>query len=946
MTTCLLTLSSLGLTAGAASGQNVWSEQGDADELPGTAQTVLGYGELNFILGSLNPADLTDIDMYRFRIAETAAFSVNMTGTPVVDANQKDTQLYLFDHEGRYVTENDDLASGSLLSEFTPGSISGFDPGEYYLAVGLFNNDPVYENGSSSNPVVGWDQNVQASEGGDYRLNFTATTFINDSPSPLERIAFASGDSAGFETPTINDAGDVAFYADNYTQGEAIYADYRGFGEISATDGVTGVVIDGTPLLETSTGFVVGDPADHPGSTQHGGVFADREFAFNRYGVYQRASLDTDGDPFTDSQAAIQIGDATASGRSVRIRLGDTSLAEIDVSSSILPFESLNDISVGQNADHVSGWLNTIYFPDSSLETSAQFSTLQGGAFQPDENDIVSYEVEGGSIQTVSIFPSDSYGILGNTFSTSTDNGNSVYSHVYIAIGIGAPFLVGEYAQTSDFLIETEFDDRAHSDAGTLVLAPNSSRIYLAETDQTILQTNGNLNTAAGTLNQLGKWIQFNNAGDVVTPAFVDTQSVYLSTNIADPAGSAKVLLRHNQEVSDGNGRFVVNANSGAPFPFTFHLNNGGQLLFESEVAGSSTSNRGLFLTDGIDTLTIARINRELDPFSTLTDFELRSGADSGGQQAFNDWGQVAFKAIYDYNVSGIISESREGVFVYTPELSFRELTPGDTSTTLWDRAENWTLSIAPAPVHHVTVGSARFVNDLDTETHIRSLQLDGVLGTSALHTFRTEEDFTLADAGALQIAGLPAATGPAFVVGGGLHLDGSLLLLGFDEAEAGDLYTLFEAEGGITGQFASVEAPLLDGSLSLTVLYDANAVRLAIESLLLAGDYDASGDVGAEDLALVLANWGADVVDGEVPDANWTHTDGVTAPNIGADELALVLANWGNTTAIPQSLADITAVTGLDERRVRQLVPEPAAGLVLLLAMPVWRRRKSTTLN
>ncbi len=107
----------------------------------------------------------------------------------------------------------------------------------------------------------------------------------------------------------------------------------------------------------------------------------------------------------------------------------------------------------------------------------------------------------------------------------------------------------------------------------------------------------------------------------------------------------------------------------------------------------------------------------------------------------------------------------------------------------------------------------------------------------------------------------------------------------------------------------------------------------------MVVADYDNSGRVGQSDLALVLANWGQAVADGEAPTLLWGNMLSVTAPIVGQDELALVLQHWGDTTAILSQLNAITAVTGLDEQQVLQLIPEPTGAGVLLATLLFARR-------
>jgi hypothetical protein len=141
----ILSLLSLAPIASAA------DEQGDAGALPATAQDLTGPG-LETINGSV--ADAEDIDMYRVCLDGGGTFSASAVGGTAVD-----TQLFLFDSSGRGVYANDDERETVFQSLLPAGhALTPQAQGEYFLAVGAYNLDPVSGSGlifPSTDGVVG-----------------------------------------------------------------------------------------------------------------------------------------------------------------------------------------------------------------------------------------------------------------------------------------------------------------------------------------------------------------------------------------------------------------------------------------------------------------------------------------------------------------------------------------------------------------------------------------------------------------------------------------------------------------------------------------------------------------------------------------------------------------------------------------------------------------------
>ena len=175
------------------------------------------------------------------------------------------------------------------------------------------------------------------------------------------------------------------------------------------------------------------------------------------------------------------------------------------------------------------------------------------------------------------------------------------------------------------------------------------------------------------------------------------------------------------------------------------------------------------------------------------------------------------------------------------------------------------------------------------------------------------------------------------------LHVTDSVLLGGklsvvVDPAftlDAGQTFEFLTFDGQLLGQFFNLTDGALVGTFGgrdLFIDYGPDFVSLFTLAAL-KGDYDADGEVGQDDLDLVLAYWGDAVVDGESPGAGWLNAQDVTAGLVGQDELAAVLQNWGTTLGDAQ-LQAIARATGLGADEVSGLVPEPATAGLLLVGM------------
>ncbi|UCE98835.1 MAG: hypothetical protein JSV82_06505 [Planctomycetota bacterium] len=186
MTTCVAIAVVFTVNSGAFA---VWTEIGDAGDLPGTAQVPVGSGPLTAISGTLS----SDADMYQIYISDPIAFSAYASGLSLVDPF--DPQLFLFDLSGMGVYADDD--SGAILDAWLlPGiAYSPTTSGIYYLAISTYNLDPFSAGGAifsgypamtptgpgSGSPVSYWSGTTYTS--GDYLIELTGANY-NYIPAP------------------------------------------------------------------------------------------------------------------------------------------------------------------------------------------------------------------------------------------------------------------------------------------------------------------------------------------------------------------------------------------------------------------------------------------------------------------------------------------------------------------------------------------------------------------------------------------------------------------------------------------------------------------------------------------------------------------------------------------------------------------------------------------
>ncbi len=197
-----------------------WQEQGDAGDLPATAQVVLGTAgaALTGIRGEVTAGNQPD--MYQIQICNPAAFHATL----INGGATFDSRLYLFDSTGHGVAFNDD----SVGTQSTLTSQFGTTPGLYYIAVSGYANGPL---GSTTQGQIWLDTpwNVErqpdgpaAAEtpgswsgggaSGPYTITLLGTCFVPGAPA-----CYANCD--GSTVPPILNANDFQCFLNAYASG-------------------------------------------------------------------------------------------------------------------------------------------------------------------------------------------------------------------------------------------------------------------------------------------------------------------------------------------------------------------------------------------------------------------------------------------------------------------------------------------------------------------------------------------------------------------------------------------------------------------------------------------------------------------------------------------------------------------------------------------------------
>ncbi|CAN5411207.1 hypothetical protein BH09VER1_BH09VER1_10090 [soil metagenome] len=408
-----------------------------------------------------------------------------------------------------------------------------------------------------------------------------------------------------------------------------------------------------------------------------------------------------------------------------------------------------------------------------------------------------------------------------------------------------------------------------------------------------------------------------------------------------------------NLLLGDGQNLTVLKkAGDLAPTGATFtnfmlpRANDTGTVAFAASLNGSQFAN-GIFLTDGIDTVTVAQAG------STINGKTIFSvGFDP---RAFNDFQQIAYQAIFTDNSNAIV--------VFAPDLNWRG------GSGQWDNGTNWTVSLKPGAYNEIgiapTLGGR--VDGPNIDTIIKGLTIGGnATGTTELSLksglLTVTEGVTVKNHGML--GGQGKLAGSVTVESGGTTYPGDPSTTTFSDVHY---------SSGSKAEFSIAETRTSDGTHTVTpgdgvstgdydqIVLSSNAP----DSLLIDGGVVLQLDLSALSIATLRAhagidkyfvfNLGAGTAAGEFATLAITDGDGhtyshsLTLDRADFSEIGLrfLLSYTGDFATNSLSGGHDVAFTVQDIS-----VPEPGTGLLaglglaLLLGLQIRRRSRALTQN
>ena len=326
---------------------------------------------------------------------------------------------------------------------------------------------------------------------------------------------------------------------------------------------------------------------------------------------------------------------------------------------------------------------------------------------------------------------------------------------------------------------------------------------YASSSELTQLARTGQLLADGNTLdtNRLDQVTpQHNESGQVAFYSVIrDTNENFIATGLFVAGEDELVeIVRCGDDTPDGDGQFSIASNAHERI---IGLNDAGVVAFRDSLTDAGNlSGTGIFLSDGIDTVTVVRRWDEIDGD------RIRGLNQAPNLGDLNNFGQVIYE-----------NESAEDViYIFTPDLHYRA--DGNGS---FDEGDNWTLSLDPGDPHDTF-----FATDTDITVtaeagsrKVNSLEIGGGEGLATFNlsqgaSIEVAEQVTVLEGGMLGVEGVVVGdvinTGGILAPGtspGTFNLAGDLTITGDSDLEIelggtvqGETYDLLSQSDGITG--------------------------------------------------------------------------------------------------------------------------------------------------
>ncbi len=187
----------------------------------------------------------------------------------------------------------------------------------------------------------------------------------------------------------------------------------------------------------------------------------------------------------------------------------------------------------------------------------------------------------------------------------------------------------------------------------------------------------------------------------------------------------------------------------------------------------------------------------------------------------------------------------------------------------------------------------------------INDANVDPGLGFVGAFTLTGDYQQTAQGDFSVDLSGTSLSTYDSLDVTGDVVLGGVLdaqLVSGFMPVE-GDRFDIISFDGSLAGIFSNVALPTLTSGISVALIYDTNAVTLAVG---LDGDLNLDGFVGIADLNVVLGNWNQIVAK-----SVWLSGDPSGDGFVGIEDLNKVLGNW-NAGTPPSASVSVPEPAGI----------------------------------